>query len=126
MCEPIIINLHIYIRIFSWACLYRTQTNIGALLNLKKKPLVGFPGGSVIKNLPDNAGDMGSNPDPGRSHMLRSNYAHAPQLLSLCSESLGTATTKAHVLECPHSATGEATAVRSPCSLQLEKVCTAV
>ena len=43
----------------------------------------GFPGGAVVKNPPVNAGDTGSSPDPGRSHMPRSNYAHAPQLLSL-------------------------------------------
>ena len=30
----------------------------------------GFPGGSGVKNLPVNAGDMGSVPDLGRSHML--------------------------------------------------------
>ena len=29
----------------------------------------GFPGGSVVKNAPANAGDMGSIPGPGRSHM---------------------------------------------------------
>ena len=34
---------------------------------------VGFPGGAVVKNLPANAGDTGSSPGPGRSHMLRSN-----------------------------------------------------
>ena len=32
-----------------------------------------FPGGSVVKNLPANAGDTGSSPGPGRSHMPRSN-----------------------------------------------------
>ena len=32
-----------------------------------------FPGGSVVKNLPANPGDMGSIPGPGRSHMPRSN-----------------------------------------------------
>ena len=32
-----------------------------------------FPGGSVVKNLPANAGDTGSIPGPGRSHMPRSN-----------------------------------------------------
>ena len=42
-----------------------------------------FPGGTVVKNLPANAGDTGSSPGPGRSHMPRSNWAHAPQLLSL-------------------------------------------
>ena len=29
----------------------------------------GFPGGTVVKNPPANAGDMGSSPGPGRSHM---------------------------------------------------------
>ena len=41
-----------------------------------------FPGGAVVKNPPANAGDMGLIPGPGRSHMLRSNSAHVPQLLS--------------------------------------------
>ena len=31
-----------------------------------------FPGGTVVKNPPANAGDRGSSPGPGRSHMLRS------------------------------------------------------
>ena len=35
--------------------------------------IAGFPGGSVVKNPPANAGDVGSIPDPGNSHMLRSN-----------------------------------------------------
>ena len=42
-----------------------------------------FPGGAVVKKPPANAGDTGSSPGPGRSHMPRSNYARAPQLLSL-------------------------------------------
>ena len=42
-----------------------------------------FPGGTVAKNPPANAGDTSSSPGPGRSHMPRSNWAHAPQLLSL-------------------------------------------
>ena len=32
-----------------------------------------FPGGAVVKNPPANAGDTGSIPGPGRSHMPRSN-----------------------------------------------------
>ena len=32
-----------------------------------------FPGGAVIKNPPANAGDTGSSPGLGRSHMPRSN-----------------------------------------------------
>ena len=33
----------------------------------------GFPGGAVVENLPANAGDTGSSPGLGRSHMPRSN-----------------------------------------------------
>ena len=39
--------------------------------------------GTVVKNPPANAGDTGSSPGPGRSHMLWSNQARAPQLLRL-------------------------------------------
>ena len=44
-----------------------------------------FPGGTVVKNPPANAGDTGSSLGLGRSHMPRSNEARLPQLLSLCS-----------------------------------------
>ena len=45
--------------------------------------LRGFPGGTVVENPPANAGETGSSPGPGRSHMPRSSWARAPQLLSL-------------------------------------------
>ena len=32
-----------------------------------------FPGGAVVRNPPASAGDTGSSPGPGRSHMPRSN-----------------------------------------------------
>ena len=38
-----------------------------------KPDLWGFPGGAVVGSLPANAGDTGSSPGLGRSHMLRSN-----------------------------------------------------
>ncbi|XP_057399381.1 intraflagellar transport protein 43 homolog isoform X3 [Balaenoptera acutorostrata] len=44
-----------------------------------------FPGGAVVGNPPANAGDTGSCPGPGGSHMPRSNKARVPQLRSLCS-----------------------------------------
>ena len=34
----------------------------------------GFPGGSVVQNPPTNAGDKGSIPGPGRSHVPWRNY----------------------------------------------------
>ena len=46
---------------------------------------MGFPGGSMVKNPPTSAGDVGLVPDSGRSHMLSGNKARMSQLLSLCS-----------------------------------------
>ena len=43
----------------------------------------GFPGGAVVENPPAKAGDTGSSPGLGRSHMPRSDCAREPQLLSL-------------------------------------------
>ena len=40
---------------------------------LCKKEMWGFPGCAVVKNLPAKAGDVGSSPRPGGSHMPRSN-----------------------------------------------------
>ena len=40
-----------------------------------------FPGGTVDKNPPANAGNMGSIPGPGRFHMPWSNQARVSQLL---------------------------------------------
>ena len=56
-----------------------------------------FPGGSVVKSLPANAGDLVSISDPGRSHMPWSNQACAPQLLSLCSRAWEQQTTEVRV-----------------------------
>ena len=44
-----------------------------SLLGLPSKMLQGFPCGAVVENLPANAGDTGSSPGLGRSHMPRSN-----------------------------------------------------
>ena len=75
------------------------------LLNLKisKQKIVkrlqqGFSGGAVVENLPANAGDTGSSPGLGRSHMLRSGWAHEPQLLSLRVWSLCSATREAAIV----------------------------
>ncbi|KAJ8786832.1 hypothetical protein J1605_023359 [Eschrichtius robustus] len=57
----------------------------------------GFPGGAVVENLPANAGDTGSSPGLGRSHMPRSNWAREPQLLSLRVWSLCSATREAAI-----------------------------
>ena len=51
--------------------IYYYPTTIKDILTQKIKE--GFPGGAVVENLPANAGDTGSSPGLGRSHMLRSN-----------------------------------------------------
>ena len=42
-------------------------------MTVKNTSLRGFPGGAVVENLPANAGDAGSSPGLGRSHMPQSN-----------------------------------------------------
>ena len=51
---------------------------------IEQKHFLGFPGGSMVKNPPPNAGDVSTIPEPARSHMLWSNEAHTSQVLSLC------------------------------------------
>ena len=68
---------------------------------VKKIHLQGFPGGAVVESLPANAGDTGSGPGLGGSHVPRSGWASGPRLLGLRVWSL-----------C--SATGEAATVRGP------------
>ena len=76
----------------------------------------GFHGGAVVENLPASAGDTGSSPGLGRSHMPQSNWAREPQLLSLRVWSLCSATREAVTVRGPR------TAMKSgPRSLQLEK-----
>ena len=61
-----------------------TQTPKVSELTVKEL-IEGFPGVTVVENLPANAGDTGSSPGLGGSHMPWSNKAREPQLLSLCS-----------------------------------------
>ena len=44
--------------------------------------VLGFPGGSVVKNLPANAADTGLIPGLGRSHMLLDSQDCESKLLS--------------------------------------------
>ena len=69
-----------------------------------KNSMRGFPGGAVVESLPANAGDAGSSPGLGGSHMLRSKWACEPQLLSLCVWSLCSATREAAIVRGPHTA----------------------
>ena len=51
----------------------RIRVDVNVVQEGSKKQKWGFPGGAVVENLPVNAGDTGSSPDLGRSHMPRSN-----------------------------------------------------
>ena len=68
-----------------------------------KEDALGFPGGAVVENLPANAGDTGSSPGLGRSHMPWSNWAREPQLLSLRVWSLCSATREAAIVRGPRT-----------------------
>ena len=58
----------------SWKNPPTKRTGIPKFPNLiHRKDVLGFPGGAVVKNLPPNAGDTGSSPGPGRSHIPWSN-----------------------------------------------------
>ena len=70
----------------------------------------------MVESLPANAGDTGSSPGLGGSHVPRSNWAHEPQLLSLRVWSLCPAAGGAAIVK------GPSTAMKSgPCLPQLEK-----
>ena len=69
-----------------------------------KSRVGGFPGGAVVENLPANAGDTGSSPGLGRSHMPWRTSAREPQLLSLRVWSLCSATREAAIVKGPHTA----------------------
>ena len=58
----------------------------------------------MVENLPANAGDRGSSPGLGRSHMPRSNWAREPQLLSLRVWSLCSTTREAAIVRGPRTA----------------------
>ena len=59
----------------------------------------GFPGGSVVKNLPVNAGDMGSIPDPGRFHMLQSILSPGTSTIEPMCRNLKSVCPGAHALQ---------------------------
>ena len=70
----------------------------------KKKDGLGFPGGAVVESLPASAGDTGSSPGLGGSHMPRSNWAREPQLLSLRICSLCSAAREVTMVRGPRTA----------------------
>ena len=58
----------------------------------------------MVENLPAGAGDTGSSPGLGGSHMPRSNWAREPQLLSLRIWSLCSATREVAIMRGPRTA----------------------
>ena len=79
----------------------------------------GFPGGAVVKNLPANAGDTGSSPGPGRSHI-----PHAAEQLIPWATTTEARVPTARAPQQEKPPQWEAYAPQwksSPCSPQLEK-----
>ena len=72
----------------------------------------------MVGSPPANAGDTGSSPGLGRSHMPRSNWACEPQLLSLRVWNLCSAAGEAAIVRGPRTAMKS-----SPRLPQLEKAC---
>ena len=70
----------------------------------------------MVESLPANAGDTGSSPGLGRSHVPRSSWAREPQLLSLRVWSLCSAIREAVIVRGPRTAMKN-----SPRLPQLEK-----
>ena len=94
---------------------------------LFKISLRGFPGGSVVKSRPTSAGDTGSIPYLGTSHILQ--MSPWPQLWNLCSRAQEPQLWKAmHRIACapqqekpPQWEAHAPQLESSPCSPQLEK-----
>ena len=58
----------------------------------------------MVENLPANARDTGLSPGLGRYHVLQSNWAREPQLLSLRVWSLSSATRESAIVRGPRTA----------------------
>ena len=80
--------------------------------------------GSVEKSLPANAGDTGSTPDPGRSHMLQSNRARGHSYQACALEPRSCNYWSPRTLE-PMLCNRQAIEVRSPCTATTQKPNTA-
>ena len=91
-----------------------TELSDGLETNGQRKKNQGFPGDSVVKNLPANTRDSGSSPGLGRSYIPQSDLACVPQLLSL-----GSSTQESQLLS-PYAATTKVLSPYSPCSATRE------
>ena len=109
----IFIILQLRLNTISISVILPSESNYAMLWHTSSSLFLGFSGGSVVKNLPANSGDTSSTPGLGRSHMPWSNYARAPQPLSLCSRVQKPQLLSPRTLE-PLLHNNRATTVRSP------------
>ena len=105
-------------KVYEWTTdkVLRTNNSAESFAKQCKARLQGFPGGAVVESLPANAGDTGSGPGLGGSHMRRGGWAREPQLLSLRAWSLCSATGEAAIVRGPRTVMGS-----GPRLPQLEK-----
>ena len=108
MPQPTILHASIKIQ-----CSQKREYSFCRVENRLEKRTVGLSCGPVVKNLPADARDVGSIPDPGRSHIPLSDSTCEPHLLKpKCWQLLKPVL----VSWSPCSTTREATATRSCCS----------
>ena len=70
MCVCVCVYIYIYIYI---VCMHIYPRMYKQTYICTQEKYRDFPGGTVVKNPPANAGDTGSSPGPGRSHVHWSN-----------------------------------------------------
>ena len=83
-------------KVIGWKKILHAESN--------QKRAGSFPGGAVVGSPPAGAGDTGSSPGLGGSHMPWSGWAREPQLLSLRVCSLCSATRGAAIVRGPRTA----------------------
>ena len=105
------INQTLNLGLVNTRSLHQIQVSQRIIAVLKWKPLttikytkLGFPGGTVVESPPAEAGDTGSCPGPGRSHMPLSGWARESWPLSLRVRGLCAATGEATTVTGPRTA----------------------
>ena len=78
-----------------------------------KNNRMGFPGGAVVESPPADAGDVGSCPGPGRSHMPQSGWVREPWPRGLRVRSLCSATGEDATVRSPRTAKNKTTTTKS-------------
>ena len=83
LCSPVRPSTSLFCRRRGTEGLRNSPKVMPSILKQRAKISWGFPGGSVVKQPPANAGVTGSIPSLGRSHVPRANWVCAPSTKSV-------------------------------------------